>query len=145
LPTTCTEAISIFNITDPNEDIDLLLSSIIENNNTVPVILTDESDSIIDAKNFNPGRSGNADFLHKKLRQIKEKNDPITINIDEKHYNLIYYDDSILLTLLMYYPYVQLGIIIMFIIVSYLAFSSSRRNDQNQVWVGFSRGHTRSR
>jgi signal transduction histidine kinase len=133
------EAISIFNITDPNEDVDLLLSSIIENNNTVPVILTDEADSIIDAKNFNPGKADNAEFFKKKLRQIKEKNDPITINLDEKHYNLIYYDDSILLTLLMYYPYVQLGIIIMFIIVSYLAFSSSRRNDQNQVWVGMSK------
>jgi signal transduction histidine kinase len=133
------EAISIFNITDPNEDVDLLLSSIIENNNTVPVILTNENDSIIDARNFNPVKAANTDFLHKKLEKIKEKNDPITIDIDERHYNLIYYDDSILLTMLIYYPYVQLGIIIMFILVSYLAFSSSRKNDQNLVWVGMSK------
>jgi signal transduction histidine kinase len=133
------EAISIFNITDPNEDVDLLLSSIIENNNTVPVILTNETDSIIDARNFNVSKAANPDFLQKKLEKIREKNDPITIDIDEKHYNLIYYDDSILLTMLIYYPYVQLGIIIMFILVSYLAFSSSRKNEQNLVWVGMSK------
>ena len=41
--------------------------------------------------------------------------------------------------MLMYYPYIQLGIIILFIVVSYLAFSSSRKADQNQVWVGMSK------
>lgn len=133
------EAISIFNITDPNADVDLLLSSIIENNNTVPVILTDEADSIIDARNFNPGKADNRQFLEKRLESIKEKNDPIVVNIDEKHYNNIYYDDSIVLLMLIYYPYVQLGIIIMFIIVSYLAFSTSRKAEQNLVWVGMSK------
>lgn len=133
------EAISIFNITDPNEDVDLLLSSIIENNNTVPVILTDEADSIIDARNFNPAKAVNREFLRKRLESIKEKNDPIVVNIDEKHYNNIYYDDSIVLLMLIYYPYVQLGIIIMFIIVSYLAFSTSRKAEQNLVWVGMSK------
>ncbi|MCK7537896.1 MAG: hypothetical protein MZV63_46565 [Marinilabiliales bacterium] len=54
-------------------------------------------------------------------------------------YNLIYYKDSIILTMLIYYPYIQLGIIILFILVSYLAFSSSRKADQNQVWVGMSK------
>lgn len=133
------EAISIFNITDPNADVDLLLSSIIENNNTVPVILTDEADSIIDARNFNPGKADDREFLEKRLESIKEKNDPIVVNIDEKHYNNIYYDDSILLLMLIYYPYVQLGIIIMFIVVSYQAFSTSRKAEQNLVWVGMSK------
>ena len=55
------------------------------------------------------------------------------------HYNLIYFKDSIILTMLMYYPYIQLGIILLFIMVSYLAFSSSRKADQNQVWVSMSK------
>lgn len=131
--------IRIFNQTDPSKDIDLLLTSIIENNNTVPVILTDEKDSIISARNINPGKINNNGYLQKKLDNFKEKNDPITINLDDEHFNRIYYTDSTILTMLIYYPYVQLGIILMFILVSYLAFSSSRKAEQNQVWVSLSR------
>lgn len=133
------EAITLFNFTDPNQNIDILLSSIIENNNTVPVILTDESDSIIDVKNFDPVKVRDKNYLNKKLRKIKEKNQPIVIDLDKGHFNLIYYNDSIILTMLIYYPFVQLGIIIMFIIVSYVAFRSSRKAEQNQVWVGMSK------
>ena len=70
---------------------------------------------------------------------MKEENNPIIINLENGHYNLIYYKDSIILTMLIYYPYIQLGIIILFIIVSYLAFRSSRKAEQNQVWVGMSK------
>ncbi len=73
------------------------------------------------------------------LEKIKEKIEPIKINLENDHYNLIYYKDSIILTMLMYYPYTQLGIIIFFIFVSYLAFRSSRKAEQNQVWVGMSK------
>ena len=63
----------------------------------------------------------------------------LLLTLNKSHYNLIYYNDSIILTMLIYYPYVQLGIIILFILVSYLAFSSSRKAEQNQVWVGMSK------
>jgi signal transduction histidine kinase len=105
----------------------------------VPVILTDESDSIISARNFDPAKIGDKSFLQKKLGKIMAKNPPIVINLDKKHYNLIYYNDSIIITMLVYYPFVQLGIIIMFIWVSYLAFRSSRKSNQNQIWVGMSK------
>ncbi|HLN20818.1 MAG TPA: ATP-binding protein [Bacteroidales bacterium] len=121
------------------QDVDLLLSSIIENNNTVPVILTDENDSIISARNFNASRIGDPLFLQKKLAEFKESTNPISIELDKRHYNYIYYSDSIILTMLIYYPYAQLGIILMFILVSLLAFSSSRKAEQNQVWVSLSR------
>lgn len=129
--------IRIFNQTD--QDVDPLLSSIIENNNTVPVILTDENDSLISARNFKHGKSDEDVFLRKKLSDIKEENEPIIINLDKDHFNKIYYTDSIILTMLIYYPYAQLGIILMFILVSYLAFRSSRKAEQNQVWVALSR------
>ncbi len=112
---------------------------IIENNNTVPVILTDEADSIISAKNFNPEKIDDPAFLQKNLKKIKDKNEPIKIILEKGHYNLVYYKDSIILTMLSYYPYGQLGIIVLFILVSYLAFNSSRKADQNQVWVGMSK------
>lgn len=133
------EATSLLNVTDPDQNVDAIISSIIENNNTVPVILTDESDSIIASRNFDETRINDNGFLKKSLAKIKEKNKPIVINLDKGHYNLIYYKDSIILTMLIYYPYIQLGIIILFILVSYLAFSSSRKAEQNQVWVGMSK------
>jgi len=132
------EATRLISISDSSQNVDFLFS-IIDNNNTVPVILTDESDAIISVKNFNPEKVGDALFLQKMLIRIKEKNSPIIINLENGHYNLIYYKDSIILTMLMYYPYIQLGIIILFISVSYLAFSSSRKADQNKVWVSMSK------
>lgn len=133
------EAISLLNDTDPNQNVDVLVSTIIENNNTVPVILTNEKDSIISVRNFPEAKISDPSYLVKKLSQIKEGNSPIIVNLDDGHYNLIYYQDSIILTMLIYYPYVQLGIIIMFILVSWLAFKSSRKAEQNQVWVGMSK------
>jgi nitrogen-specific signal transduction histidine kinase len=132
------EATRLLAISDSSQNVDFLFS-IIDNNNTVPVILTDESDTIISAKNFDPEKTGNPHYLQKMLRKIKGKNNPLIIRLENGHYNLIYYKDSIILTMLMYYPYIQLGIILLFITVSYLAFSSSRKADQNQVWVGMSK------
>jgi hypothetical protein len=125
-------------MTETSQNLDFF-SSIIENNKTIPVILTDESDSIISARNFNKDKIADRVFMQKKLKKIKGKNNPIRINLGEGHYNSIYYKDSIILTMLIFYPYIQLSIIVLFILVSYLAFSSSRKADQNQVWVGMSK------
>ncbi|MCE5346043.1 MAG: ATP-binding protein [Bacteroidales bacterium] len=132
------EATRLISLSDTSQNVDFL-SSIIDNNNTVPVILTDESDSIISARNFDKERISDPVYLKKNLENIKEDNNPIVINLENGHFNLIYYKDSIILTLLIFYPYIQLGIIILFILVSYLAFNSSRKAEQNQVWVGLSK------
>jgi signal transduction histidine kinase len=132
------EAIRLISLSDSSQDLDFPYS-IIANNNTVPVILTDESDNIISARNFNEEKSRDTKYMLYSLEKIKEKNEPIKINLENGHYNLIYYKDSIILTMLRYYPYTQLGIIVFFIFVSYLAFRSSRKAEQNQVWVGMSK------
>jgi signal transduction histidine kinase len=132
------EAIRLVSLSDTSQNLDFL-SSIIDNNNTIPVILTDESDSIISARNFDAERIDDPKYLKKNLKKIKEKNEPIVIDLEYGHFNLIYYKDSIILTMLIFYPYIQLGIIILFILVSYLAFNSSRKAEQNQVWVGMSK------
>ncbi len=132
------EATRLISLSDTSQNLDFL-SSIIYNNTTIPVILTDESDSIISAGNFNTERINDLKYMKKNLQKIKVKNKPILINLEKGHFNLIYYKDSIILTMLIFYPYVQLGIIILFILVSYLAFSSSRKAEQNQVWVGMSK------
>jgi nitrogen-specific signal transduction histidine kinase len=132
------QATSLISVADTNQDIEFL-SSVIDNNNTVPVILTDEADSVIDARNFDSEKIKDPKYLKRVLRKIKEENNPIVINLENNHLNLIYYKDSTILTMLMYYPYIQLGIIVLFILVSYLAFRSSRKAEQNQVWVGMSK------
>jgi signal transduction histidine kinase len=132
------EATRLISLSDTSQDIEFL-SSIIDRNNTVPVILTDESDSIISARNFDNERINEPGYLIMNLEKIKGLNEPIIINLENGHFNLIYYKDSIILTMLIYYPYFQLAIIILFILVSYLAFSSSRKAEQNQVWVGMSK------
>jgi anti-sigma regulatory factor (Ser/Thr protein kinase) len=132
------EAERLIILSDSSQNVDFPYS-IIDNNNTVPVILTDESDNIISARNFNPEKVKDTKYMIKNLKKIKEKNEPINIKLENGHFNLIYYKDSIILTMLIYYPYTQLGIIIFFIFVSYLAFRSSRKAEQNQVWVGMSK------
>ena len=132
------EALRRISLPETSQNLDFF-SSIIENNKTIPVILTDESDSIISSGNFSKDKTADRIYMEKKLKKIKGKNNPIIINLGGGHYNSIYYKDSIILTMLIFYPYVQLSIIVLFILVSYLAFSSSRKADQNQVWVGMSK------
>jgi signal transduction histidine kinase len=132
------EATRLISLPDTSQNVEFL-STIIENNNNVPVILTDEYDSIISARNFDGHKLSDYKYIRKQLEKIKESNKPIVNNLENGHFNLIYYKDSIILTMLIFYPYIQLGLIILFILVSYLAFSSSRKADQNQVWVGMSK------
>lgn len=119
-------------------EFDLLLR-VIETNNTVPLILTNEAGDTLSTRNLDPKRLKNPAYLVKQLRIMKESHDPIVIKLDENENLYLYYKDSILLTKLFYFPYIQLGVIILFILVSYFAFSASRKAEQNQVWVGLSR------
>ena len=132
------EATRLLSLPDTSQNVEFL-STIIENNNTVPVILTDETDSIISSRNFDNHKTKDYNYIRKELKKIKEENKPIINNLENGHFNLIYYKDSIILTMLIFYPYIQLGLIILFILVSYLAFRSSRKAQQNQVWVGMSK------
>jgi signal transduction histidine kinase len=126
-------------INSPNEGpLVNFLSSINENNNTIPVIWTDGSDSIISARNFAPGKIKDLQYLKRELSKMKD-NLPIIIDLPNGEHQHIYYRESIILRKLIYFPYVQLGVIVLFILVSYLAFSASRKAEQNQVWVGMSK------
>lgn len=114
-------------------------TSIIENNSTVPVILTDGYDRIIAVKNFDQTKMSDPQYLETVLAKIKKRNGPIEIDLGDEYINRIYYKDSIILTQLIYYPYVQLGIIMLFILVAYLALRASRRAADNQLWVSMSK------
>ncbi len=132
------QATRLINSADSTQNLDFLLS-IIENNSTVPVILTDGHDNIIALRNIESGRNNKSGPKGTSLEKMKSENDPIIVDLGSGFINKIYYKDSIILTQLIYYPYVQLGLIIMFILVSYQALSSSRKAEQNREFVGMSK------
>lgn len=112
---------------------------VIAENETVPVILTDENDNINSYRNLDERKAKHPGYLQRQLELMKEQHERIVIDLLDGHKNYIYYKDSYLLQQLSYYPYIQLGLIGLFILVSYFAFSSARKAEQNQVWVGMSK------
>ena len=78
-------------------------------------------------------------YLEEQLAIMKSEHEAIEVAIGEDYFQYIYYKNSYLLTQLKYFPYVQLGVISLFIIVSYLAFSWSRKAEQNQVCMGLAK------
>ncbi|MEM1220991.1 MAG: HAMP domain-containing sensor histidine kinase [Bacteroidota bacterium] len=112
-----------------------LQTEILSANQTIPLILVSETGSIVDALNFGPARDTNRVFLEKELaRMIEDGVVPI-----EGFAQKIYYRNSTLLTMLQYFPVVQLVLIAAFILFGYLGFSSTRRAEQNRVWVGMAK------
>ncbi|MDP2176710.1 MAG: HAMP domain-containing sensor histidine kinase [Bacteroidota bacterium] len=111
---------------------------IIESNSTIPVILSDKN-HIIGYRNIDTNKTKKKDFLENYYQKLKQKNEPIIINVSENEEQYVYYDDSSTLKQLKTYPYYQLGIVALFIAVSYFAFSYSRKSEQNQVWVGLAK------
>ena len=123
---------------NPDQDLSFVFE-VIRNNETVPVIITDDSLNILFTRNLDSAKVDDEKYLEASLQHMRETNDSIQIFVTEDIVQYAFYDDSILLKKLFFYPLVQLGIIILFILVSYLAFSSSRKSEQNRVWVGMSK------
>jgi signal transduction histidine kinase len=115
------------------------LFRIIEDNTTVPVILIDEEESILSHRNLPPALATDTLALVRELKRMAKRNEPISIELPNGIVNHLYYRESTLLRQLRIYPYVQIAVILLFILVAYVAFSASRMAEQNQVWVGLSR------
>lgn len=125
--------------TGPESGEYIFVVKIIQANNTIPVIVTNENGDIITSKNLNPELSDNEDYLRKQIAKMAAQNDPIEVVIAEGRKNYLYYRESTILTQLRYYPIVLLTVIALFIGIAYLAFSSSRRSEQNRVWNGMAK------
>ena len=115
-----------------------LAIKVMESNENIPIILVD-STGILNHRNLNPINEITDEYLKKQLAIMDEQNEPIEIQVFENYKQFLYYKDSILLTRLRYYPIFQLGLIFLFMVIAYLAFSSSRKAEQNQVWVGMAK------
>jgi signal transduction histidine kinase len=132
------EAIRIMNSADFETDMAFPFS-VIESNTHIPVILTDSEGTILSHRNLDSIKATHPAYLQKQLKHAREENDSLIINLGASEYQYLFYRDSILLRKLIFFPYVQLGVIILFILVSYIAFSISRKAEQNEVWTGMSK------
>ena len=123
---------------DQNTDLSFVFE-VVKSNSTIPLVLTDEEQNIISIRNFDEERSNDLDYQKEQLQKIIGHNEPIEIELYGGTKNYIHYDNSDLYYQLKYYPYVSLGIISIFILVAYFAFSFARRAEQDQVWVGMAK------
>jgi len=133
-----TEAMQHFNSIDEDDNIELIFK-IIESNTIIPVIIADKNDNVIDYRNINKITNDTATFLAKKIVSFKSANTPIELKISDDETQFIYYDNSLLLKQLDYFPYVQLSIIAIFLAICFWAFTTDRKSEQNRIWVGLSK------
>lgn len=123
----------------PQSDIANLALPLIRANSTIPLIIVDKDDRVQfdNLDNFH----GHVDSLHKieHLKDMKGGFEPIEINITKDIQQYMYYQESDLLNQLRWYPYIQLMIMSVFLLISYAAFSNARRSEQDRVWVGMAR------
>lgn len=135
--------------TSSNSSMDFLLS-IIEGNSNIPVLLTDSEGTILMHRNFSLPESvdslspleisdRNLEFLRNKLADMRETSNIIEINMGDAGSQYLYYEDSRLLKALSYYPYIQIVVLVTFILIVYYAVSSTQRAEQNKVWIGLSK------
>ncbi|MDD7528153.1 MAG: HAMP domain-containing sensor histidine kinase [Bacteroidales bacterium] len=112
---------------------------IIEENDNIPVLIVDAEGRFVTARNFDPPADNVDDYYNRVYERLKTRQEPIEINIDENERQFIYYDDSILLKQLQLFPYVLFAIIAVFIAVVIVALASTKKSEQNRVWVGLSK------
>lgn len=122
-----------------SDDVFRYINAVFTTNKTVPIIVVDENEKIIADNNFNYNDKNRDKILQREYLKLKARTEPIVIELgpDEKQY--LYFKESRLLLQLRYYPIFQLLVIVLFIFISYYAFNSARKSEQNMVWVGMAK------
>ena len=130
-------------IATSTENADLTLASQIQQQNAdIPIIQTNEKDSIIDSRNLDSAELRNSkNYLQKKLKEFKSGHLPILLVLTKEPYvaDKYYYGDSILLKQVKYYPLIQLLIVALFIFITLYSISTRNKSTQNQVWAGMAK------
>lgn len=138
------EAMRTLNEADENTDLNLVLK-VINENHTIPVIVMDSQGTIQSNRNLkfpNKSKVDSVAYVQQLGRKLKASGKYIRIFFnghEEKEYIDVCYDDSFMLKRLSTYPYIQLGVVLIFVIVALFALLSSKKAEQNKVWVGLSK------
>ncbi len=136
------EAMRTLNLADENTDLNLVLK-VIDENNTIPVVVTDKQGNVQTFRNVDLKGKTYEDSLQ-MAASIAEKmfasGRYIRIFMeDKKDYIDVCYDESVMIKRLNVYPIVQLGVVMIFVVVAIFALLTSKRAEQNKVWVGLSK------
>jgi nitrogen-specific signal transduction histidine kinase len=123
---------------DLGSEVNLFLNQVTSTNTTVPIIVVEQGEISI-ARNINYTPKNKEKVLAKTLEKMKAQQEPIVIPISDNVEQYLYYKESSLLAELRFYPIFQMGVIILFIVIAYIAFSSARKTEQNLVWIGMAK------
>ena len=131
-------------ITELEKTLDDLINSFISetvmNSGSVPVLVTDSTKRLVlNYSNIDSTIVNDSNQLARKIESMSASNEPIQITFGENQVNYVFYTDSTVITQLQYFPYVQLIIIGLFLLISYIIFSTFRNAEQNQVWIGMAK------
>ena len=135
------EAMRTLNTADENTDLNLVLR-VIDENNTIPVIVTDEKGNVQTFRNVEVDADNAADstaVLTQMAHRWHRVGQNIRIDLDRHSYINVCYDESLMIKRLEMYPYVQLGVVMLFVVIAIFALMTSKRAEQNKVWVGLSK------
>lgn len=130
---------------NPNKDVIDIYLRLQQDNTTIPFMTVDEDGKIVEAFNFKYTENNKEKVLQRELEKLRTRQIPMEILLGENEddenaeYQYLYYKESSLLTKLRYYPVFQLGVIMIFIAIAYIAFSSARNAEQNMVWIGMAK------
>ena len=124
---------------EENADVSLE-QDILSGNSTIPVVLTDASGSIMQYNNIELDAGADTlSVLMERAANMRREGRVIPIPLGDLGEQYACYDDSMILTKLSFYPYVQLAVVLLFFLVSFVAILNSKRAEQNRVWVGLSK------
>ena len=133
------QAMHALNEADETTDLSLVMS-VIQGNNTIPVIVMNSGGEVMDFRNIDMEDEDSLAYVAAYGQRLHAAGDYIKIELgDSTDYQLVCYDESIMLKRLTQWPYVQLGIVMIFVVVAIFALLSSKRAEQNKVWVGLSK------
>lgn len=123
---------------DEDDNIDLILS-VMEGNTTIPVYMVDSTHQLLLSRNVREPKHNKEEFYQQRINNLRLSQEPIVVQVNEEVTQYIYYEDSILLRRLYWFPYVQLAVIIAFIAIAVIALIMAQRSEQNSLWVGLSK------
>lgn len=134
-------AMRSLNMADENTDLELVLK-VMNDNNNIPLIVLEKDGSPILERNFSAaGRSekDSIEYIRSESQALHDAGRYIRIDLGNGDYNDVCYADSLMLKRLTTYPYVQLGVVLIFVVIAIFALLTSKKAEQNKVWVGLSK------
>ena len=137
------EAMRTLSEADDSADLSLVLK-VLDENNTIPVVVLGKDGMVTEYRNVKISASNKSDsvkYVNKVAQQMKVAGQVIRIPLANNHndYIEVCYDESLMLKRIAIYPYIQLGVVMLFVVVAIFALLTSKRAEQNKVWVGLSK------